>query len=210
MKTAAPAGDLNHIEIALFALYELGGVKRKVHIEEIAYKCRELAPERFGWQLPQFREIPDKQAVYYALDEACKKRRGELAARTGTRANGGIRFLITMAGVKWIKENESRVSRRLGRKASVAPKREVRDFLRRVKGDQAFRRFRAEGESVALSTYDLIDFLRIPFETSPTMIQRKFDETKAQAELAEDEEIRDFLLVCESKLPQLLHKGGSR
>ena len=210
MKTAASAGGLNNLELAIFALYKLGGVKRKVHLEEIAHKCHELAPKRFGWELPQFRQFPDRIAVYYALDEACKKRRGELVDRVGTRGKGGKRFHITLAGVKWIKENTERIDLLLGKKALVEPKREVRDFLRRVKGDPAFRRFRAEGESIALSTYDLIDFLGIPSETSPTAIRRKFDETKAQAELVEDDEIRDFLLVCESKLPQILHKGGSQ
>ncbi len=40
--------ELNNLEITLFALYKLGGVTQKIHIEKIAFECFKLAHERFS------------------------------------------------------------------------------------------------------------------------------------------------------------------
>jgi hypothetical protein len=45
--------ELTNIDIALYALYDLGGHEKKVHTEEVAYRAYELAEERFGWRLPR-------------------------------------------------------------------------------------------------------------------------------------------------------------
>lgn len=48
--------ELSNIDIALFALYKLGGTAKKVHTEEIAWEAYKLAKERFSWQLAEFRK----------------------------------------------------------------------------------------------------------------------------------------------------------
>ena len=198
-----PTSEITKMEIAVFALYHLGGVDRKVHLERIAYKCYEVARGEFAWELDEFKEFPDLKAVYYALDEACKKRRGELIKRDdGTRGKGGKKFRITSSGVEWVKANEKRIAAAL-RLETDAARQKVEVVLKRIKGDTAFQKFRQDGAE-ALSVYDLADFLGASFETSGTALRAKFREMNARAELVDDTDITAFLRACESKFPNLL------
>jgi hypothetical protein len=69
--------ELSNIEITIYALYRLRGYERKVHTEEIAYESYQLAKDRFGWKLSQFRAkgFPDKDVVRVALTDAVKDTR---------------------------------------------------------------------------------------------------------------------------------------
>ena len=199
-----PTEKITNMDIAVFALYSLGGVNRKVHLENIAQKCHEMAQGRFSWELPEFRSIPDKQAVFYALANAKKKQVGGLIESFGSRSTGGKKFQITLPGVRWIKNNEPRITQALKLKSSAAPLRQVRDALRTAKNESAFKKFRANGAE-CLSVYDLADFLGSSLETSPSRIREKFSEMKNRAEFAEDPEIATFLSACEKHFPDLLH-----
>jgi hypothetical protein len=63
------------MDIALFALYKLGGISKKIHTEYIAWEAYQLAKERFSWRLPEFREkgFPDKTPVRFALEQGKKR-----------------------------------------------------------------------------------------------------------------------------------------
>lgn len=187
--------SLRNEDIAVFALYQLGGVSRKVHLEEVACECHRLARDRFGWEMPRFKSLgPDKRAGYYALADAKKSK---LVKSAGARNTDGNKFQITSQGVRWLEENRQRIATALNSKAAVAPKDQLRGILRAVKSDQAFRRFVAEGGVDGLSVYDLVDFLGSSYETSPTRIRRKFAEMKEKAELTEEPQIIAFLRACE-------------
>ena len=47
--------DITNMDVALFSLFKLGGVRKKIHTEYIAWEAFQLAPERFSWRLPEFR-----------------------------------------------------------------------------------------------------------------------------------------------------------
>lgn len=198
-----PTEKITNMDIAVFALYSLGGVNRKVHLEDIAQKCYEIAPGRFSWELPQFRGAPDKLAAYYGLADARKKKAGELIKSFGSRGTGK-KYQMALAGIQWMKNNEPRITQALKLKSSAAPLRQVRDALRTAKSESAFKKFRANGAE-CLSVYDLADFLGSSLETSPSRIREKFSEMKNRAEFAEDPEIATFLSACEKHFPDLLH-----
>ena len=194
--------SLRNEDIAVFALYQLGGVGRKVHSEEVADECYRLAPKRFGWKLPKFKDYgPDKQTVFYAIDGARDYNKTGLCLLKsfGTKATGGAKCQLTTQGVKWMEGNGQRIAAALNAKSAVAPKDQLRDIIRTVKNDQAFRRFVDDGGVDSLSVYDLVDFLGSSYETSPTLIRRKFAEMKEKAELTEEKEpqILEFLRACE-------------
>jgi len=67
---------LSNSNVALFALYKLGGVSKKIHTEYIAWEAFNLAKDKFSWSLPEFRErgFPDKVTVRYALETAKKSK----------------------------------------------------------------------------------------------------------------------------------------
>ena len=194
---AANERQLSNVDIAVFALYQLGGVNRKVHIEEVACECHRLAPKLFGWELPEFSAFPDKKVAYYALKDAEKPKNGVLVGRLGTKSKGGQKFWLTERGAKWINENGRRVADKLKTKPSPTPRQKAEEVLRAVRGEKAFVRFRADGGVDGLSVYDLANFLGSMYETSPSAVRKKFAEMKTKAKLTDDSEISEFLLACE-------------
>ncbi|MBI3399534.1 MAG: hypothetical protein HY026_09970, partial [Deltaproteobacteria bacterium] len=87
MKKESSENELSNIDIALFALYKLGGISKKIHTEHIAWEAFQLAKERLLWRLPEYREkgFPDKTIIRYALGDAKKKKYGKLV----TGSSGG-------------------------------------------------------------------------------------------------------------------------
>ncbi|MGR3914169.1 MAG: hypothetical protein OD918_06535 [Gammaproteobacteria bacterium] len=194
-------------DIATYVLYQLGGANGVVHIEEIAKKCHELAQPQFSWQLEKYKDYPDIKIVYYALDFVSRDKGGKLARKISDRSKGGQRYQLTQAGAQWIKKNGGRLAAQLGVSGGdqTNAAREVQESLRSLKArDNAFKRYKKDGENIELSIYELIDFLGCPLETSPTVVRKKFAEMQMKAESAEDAEIDGFLAVAESKFSRLL------
>jgi len=129
--------ELSNMDIALFALYKLGGISKKIHTEEIAWEAFQLAKERFSWRLPKFRQMgfPDKTPVRFALEEAKKKERSELVVgKSGGDIGGDIEgWQLTPQGVIWIKENEERIMKSLKQRTPELPKREAERFIKRIR-----------------------------------------------------------------------------
>ena len=61
---------LSDKDIAVYALYILGGWRQRIHTEDIALKCYQLAPSKFSWV--KYPEYPDVAPARFAL-EAAKK-----------------------------------------------------------------------------------------------------------------------------------------
>ena len=188
-------------DIATFSLYQLGGGKSSIHIEDIAHKCHELAKPQFSWLLPKYQEYPDIKAVYYALDAVSRGDSGKYVNKISDRSKGGQRYQLTRSGVLWIKKNKDRLAHELKTDKVDAPRNEVQCFLRDKKKDSAFKRYK---QNKPLSIFEVVDFLGCSFETSPTAIREKFKNMEAQAELANDQEIVDFLAVARNKFTNIL------
>lgn len=204
MMCAMKNAGISNVDIAVFALYLLGGVGRKVHLEEIAVKCHEMAAGRFAFELQKYKHYPDNRAVFYALADARKEEYGALVEGFGSRAKGGEKFQITERGVKWVKANEDRIARALKIRSLTESKRTVERIRRTVKDDVVFRKYRSDGVE-RLSVYDFADFLGCSLETSHSAVRKKFADMKAKAALADDAEIFAFLRACEKQFAKLLN-----
>ncbi len=63
--------SLSNIDIVVYALYALGGWRERIHTEDIALKCYEIAPSKFSWvKYPQY---PDNHTAYLSLGDAKKR-----------------------------------------------------------------------------------------------------------------------------------------
>ncbi len=72
-----PSTDtLSNIDIALYALHLLGGQDHRVHTEDVALKCFELAPTQFSWV--KYPNYPEYNTAYLALGDAQKAKYGGL------------------------------------------------------------------------------------------------------------------------------------
>lgn len=151
MRKIVTKNELSNMDIALFALYKLGGISQKIHTEYIAWEAYQLARERFSWRLQEFRKrgFPDKTPVRYALEQAKKKENGKLVVG---RAGGDIYrpelegWRFTPQGAEWIKNNESRILKSLGQEAPDLPKLEADRFIKQLKNDPSFVSFQKNGD----------------------------------------------------------------
>lgn len=200
-------GELSNLDVALFALYKLGGISRKIHTEEIAWEAYNLAKERFSWRLPRFREMgfPDKTPVRYALEQAKKKENGKLiSGRAGGDVGGELEgWQFTPQGVIWIKENETRIIKALREKAPDLPKHQAERFIKQLKSNSCFTYFQENKNLNGVSQYMFTDMLECTPDAPKDIIKQKFERILATAELVNDYEILNFLRACKDKFSLL-------
>jgi len=197
--------ELSKMDVALYALYKLGGVSKKIRTEEIAWEAYRLAKEKFSWCLPKFIKMgfPDKLTVLIALETAHKQKYGRLVlGRAGRDAGGKLDgWIFTPQGVKWIRENEKRILDGLTReeKAPVIPKRDAERFIKKLKTDPFFKFYQEKKDLSNATQYMFTDMLVCAPDASKDIIKQKFEQLYSNAELANDLEILDFLNVCKEK-----------
>jgi hypothetical protein len=194
--------ELNNLEISLFALYKLGGITQKVHTEKIAFECFNLAQERFSWRLKEFNKFPDKSPVRFALEQAKKEEYGNLViGKAGGDFAGSERegWRFTPVGAKWIKENEERIAKVLKQERPEFPQREAERFIRHLKSDFAFTKFKKDGNLENISKYNFSDLLNCPPDADLEIKKQKFVTLQTTAELIKDNEIINFLKQCKEK-----------
>jgi hypothetical protein len=196
------------MDVALFTLYKLGGVSKKVHTEEIAWEAYRLAKERFSWRLEKFRRkgFPDKTPVRFALEQAKKRENGSLVTGKSGGDFGaeleGWRF--TPQGAIWIKKNENRILEGLKQKAPDLPKREAERFIKKIKGDPFYKYFQEKHSLSDAPQYMFTDMLVCTPDAARDIIKQKFEQVYSNAELVGGTEILDFLEACKEKFGFLI------
>ncbi|HEX9912041.1 MAG TPA: hypothetical protein VGB01_02210, partial [candidate division Zixibacteria bacterium] len=154
--------ELSNVDVAVYALFRLEGARKKVHTEHIAWEAYNLAKDRFSWSLPEFRSrgFPDKTTVRYALESAKKEKlvKGRAGRDKGGRESEG--WLLTPAGLDWIKENVKRIEMALHQvPSSDVPRHEAERFIKKIKSERIFREFLERSNLDGASPYDLTDML---------------------------------------------------
>jgi hypothetical protein len=201
--------ELSNVEITVYALHRLRGYGRKVHTEEVAYEAYQLAKDRFGWRLPQFRAkgFPDKDVVRVALTDAVKGKYGALVeGRAGAEATGKETdgWMLTPAGSTWVRENSTRIERALGASKSEVSKTAADRFRRQIAAQPLFQKFLETGDLLGESPYALTDMLNTSPDAPREVIQTKFSRLRSTAESVGDSHIGKFLDVCVRIFPDLI------
>jgi len=196
--------ELTNVDIVLYALFLLGGTKKKIFTEDIAKKCFEMAKTRFSWRIyPQF---PDIEPVRIALFDAQKKKSGELVrGRSGKTSDGkpADGWIFTPNGVGWINKNLGKIQPLLGKGSLKSPRALLeRIWIEREKS-VAYKKFK-ESLFEFIKDYEFTDFLDANLDTPPQLLKERLDEIKAQAAEAKKEDILKFLNQCEQKFENLL------
>jgi hypothetical protein len=92
---------LTLIDIVLYALYMLGGLKKKIFTEDIAKKSFDLSSFRFSWR--KYPNIPDLEPTRRTLIDARDIRKlviGRAGEVKGLKPSDG--WIFSPAGVLWI------------------------------------------------------------------------------------------------------------
>lgn len=82
-------------EVAVIALYLLGGAKRSVDTEDAAFECHQLAPSLFSWQ--KYKDQINLELVRVSLSDAKKQRNGALVSGSGREG-----WRLSPRGMDWI------------------------------------------------------------------------------------------------------------
>lgn len=191
----APRGDapplerLSNPQIAALALYLLGGAMARQHQEDVAVKCYELAPRRFGWERHDY---PDIDRAGVALRDAKKQKNGALA--TGDKRVG---WLLTPEGIDWAAENGRLASGSVASGASVLGAAEDRE-LRQLRSHRLFEAWRAGGEAVTV--FQAADAVGLPADAPVPSVARRIDELAGAARAGKRQDMEGFLEWLRSSL----------
>jgi hypothetical protein len=199
-------GIRSNIEVAVFALGLLGGAKRKVATELIAHEAYKLAPDRFSWVLPQYKDYPDKEVVRAALEDAEKPQSGRLVEGKSARDSARDGWILTPPGIRWLEDNQHRIRLALG--ANEEPRMrlsptELGRFRSRLRRDPAFQLYSRTGSVAEMSRFMFCDMLQCSPDAPPDLLSFKFDRLLAEAELANDTELNVFLSECQLRFAEL-------
>ena len=199
--------ELANAEIAVYAIYRLGGNDKKIHTEHIAMECFQLAKERFSWRLPEYMDYPDKQHVREALKDAQYFKDGSLiTGRSGVDVAGkeADGWMLTPKGARWILENCKKIESLL----KISKERSKRiDLLRAVKWfekEQCYQKYLQEGSLKNVSEYEFKDMLLCRPDAHPQVIRREFERMQTKAEITQDGDILSFIKACEGEFGYLM------
>lgn len=179
---------LNDKDIVVYALYVLGGYQRRVHTEDIALKCYEIAPARFSWtKYPQY---PDIQPVRFALEKCKPLVTGSSERRLPTPITG---WRLTNDGMQWIKVHLSRIEKQLGRKQPPSERLVDNRRMRVLINSKAFKKYLAEGEEAEISHAEFAESLVCTVNTKPAIVSERIEQLHSAAELLKQNKVKQYL-----------------
>ena len=173
----------NH-QVAVLALYLLGGAASRINAEDVAVKCFEMAPQRFCWRTyPQY---PSEIRARDALNDAKKVRYGRLASDESK-----LDWTLTPAGVTWcenyLEANEDEDKLSGATKLTLAERRQLTELLEHPQ----FERYR--GGSNPPSPPEVADAVNLLPDAPAAAVQRRITELSAAARAGEYEDIERYL-----------------
>ena len=200
---------LSDKDIVLYALYILGGWQKRVHTEDIALKCFELAPSKFSWvKYPQY---PDLAPARFALESTKKPKYGALVKGGSERKRtvksvGG--WMFTANGIQWIKDNEKRIENYLGRLRPIGDRtpadRKIKELLKSV----AFNKYEDYGEKADISHAEFAESLLCTINTRPEVLNDRLEQLLSIAEKLNKKNIKEYINFCRQKFESILKEEG--
>jgi len=196
---------LSNKDIALYALYILDGWQKRVHTEDIALKCYELAPSRFSWvKYPQY---PDLAPARFALEQAEKPKsralvKGESERTRNVKKIGG--WMLTSEGIQWIMDNKPRIEQYLGMHVPMGNRLFGDRKLKELLESTAYKKFRAYGEQAEISHAEFAEALICTVNTKAEILNDRLDQLYSAAEKLRREEIKSYVNFCQKKFASLL------
>lgn len=192
-------------DIVIYALYLLGGWQRRVHTEDIAIKCYELAPPKFSWV--KYPKYPDLAPARFALEAAKKPQygalvKGESERKRTVKSVGG--WMLTTEGVKWIKVNRQRIELNLGKNKPTGDRLPLHRRLKQLVESTAFRKFRDYGEQAEILHSEFAESLICTVNTRAEILNDRLDQFYSIAEELGKQEVKDYVNFCRNRFASLL------
>jgi hypothetical protein len=186
-------------EIVMISLYQLGGAKRKIHTEEIAYRAYKIKIEDFCWTLEKFKKFPNLEITRKALFRL----RGEkkvLGAHDSSDLNKdgwiltekGVNDCLNYKDFLDIKKNKSN------------PQQSDKAEVISIKRSDFYKSY--VNQETDLNKYDIYhvaDFLKIRADNIPNL-RETFFKVKTISQLV-DPKVYEFLSYVEKNNSEILN-----
>lgn len=168
-------------QVAVLALYSLGGASARWRSEDVALKCYDLAPRRFGWG-----EHPQLEPARMALRDAKKPKHGALVA--GDEAKG---WLLTEEGLAWCEGNAERLGAGKPRRGLTALGEPEARALRQLGAHRLFQQWKRDEHTMAF--YEVADALGFPADAPRAVVSRRIEELAGAAQVAGMDDLKGFV-----------------
>ena len=179
-----PLDRLSNWRIAVLALYVLGGASSRQNGEDVALKCYEIAPRRFGWERHQ--QYPHLELARSALRDAKKEKYGVFV--TGDEAKG---WLLTKEGLDWCEENVANLGPLQHRRGLSALAEAEARAIRQLAGHRLFKQW--GGGERDMTFYEVADALSLPADAPRAAVCRRVEDLAGAARVADMDEMEGFL-----------------
>jgi hypothetical protein len=202
-----PTIELTNVDIALYALYKLGGDTAPIHTEDVALKCFQLVPERFSWK--KYPKYPELDPARFALLDAAKSVYGKLARQVFKKIAGKRQshWVLTSTGLDYVRPRLEVLNQlESGQIVVVSEHREEDRFIGQVKKHVTFKKFSVTGTCEGIEKYEFTDLLHCSLDASPKILRERLERLRNRAEKAGAEQVKRFLASCERHFGNML--GG--
>ena len=221
MKEQKKIDKLSGMDIVLYSLYLLGGWQKRVHTEDIALKCFQVAPSKFSWvKYPQY---PDLAPARFALEAAKKPKYGALVdGRSERKRETTPRnlkdllndskiinisgWILTGSGLKWVESNKARIEKFLDIHIPRGTRLLVDRKIKELFNSSAFKKFKKYGEQAEISHAEFAESLVCTVNTRIEVLNNKLEQLYFIAKELKKEEVKNYVDFCRKKFASLL--GG--
>ena len=203
-----PKPRISDRDIALYTLHLLGGWQKRIHTEDIALKCYQLAPSRFSWvKYPQY---PDPSPARFALEDAKQPINGALVKggserRRTTRTAGG--WMLTSNGIQWIHVNKDRIEKYLGQHIPTGDRVPADRKLNQLFRSMAFKKFMDHGDHAEISHAEFAESLVCTVNTRPEVINDRLEQFYSIGEELGKQEVKNYVDFCRNRFASFLGEG---
>jgi len=197
--------NLSNIDIVVYALYVLGGWRERIHTEDIALKCFEIAPSRFSWV--KYPKYPDNHTAYLSLGDAKKQKYGALVKGESERKRESQRiggWKLTPQGVEWVESNKRRIESSLGTHATLGERLDTDRKLRELLKSRAYSKFLKNAESADISHAEFAESLVCTVNTSSEILNDRLEQIFSIAKKTRNEDVKRYVSFCQKKFENVL------
>lgn len=192
-RTDPPSTTPNNQDVFIWALYLLGGADKDVDVEDIYFKCFEMAPARLSWRTRP--SLPDYKKISKALQSVEASTHVGLVHHTSQYSRR-----LTLDGVHWVETYRSMLETNYLSKPVEASKTTNAHERKRqeIKGSELWPLFMSDPES--LGPVDFASVLQCSAASPQATWRLRVADVERAADVLKDEELMNFARLVESKV----------
>jgi hypothetical protein len=211
MATTQKIDKLSGNDIAVYALYLLGGWQKRVHTEDVALKCFELAPSKFSWI--KYVQYPDIAPARFALEAAKKQKYGALIKgeserkkrKIATKTSGTIGgWMLTSNGVDWVNVNKIRIEEFLHKQIPTGDRLSSDRKIKELIGSMTFKKYIKSGDQAEISHAEFAESLICTVNTKAEILNDRLEQLYSIAKELKREDVKNYINFIRKKFSSLL------